>query len=1159
MHDPIDASISPSVYEEITAKKQNVLTARPTAIDTLSPTDPPTGASSTNPFSDDENLTSPNPTSSGALSSIDIPTLVPSTTATPVGPLLSTGVSQTNLPTNAPSGAGLFFPTEVPTSSTTHIHSESNPPATVYASWGPVTGQRETNYPTNIPTDSGLFFPTESPTPLVTSESKTSEKPSSNMHVADPITEQPQTNYPTNPPTGSGLFFPTETPSVHATMRPSRTPFTTKRASGTDDSSTESEQLVNFDEQRGTAPTRAPNNFFPNVSQQPALHSSYPTSRVPVVPFPQTQLTSPTDSPSIVLRELSASPSSTANQSLPPSSITATTDIPMSPQPSASRNFATENRSPSLDPSRSQATASSTAPSNFANNQTTDNRSPTLDPSRSQATARPTSLNADSVLPPGTNKSSVVTPTPCVSEAHLLNTTALTGATGHYKANPIVILHQSRASVTFRVEQRWVEWQMGTLSVHYEDANESSLHTCSSTTGVGPGRSSAPYNARCRNSVATVDVFVHDCSFEELTTVIPKECEASHASQKSASFRFMIPCDPHQDEDSCDLNSCAPQAKLEDASVSTGRYGRPFANPVNVLHYGKSYVEFQIEQTWMDEKMHWISVQYTGDSEESSCYGAKDLGINDSTEVLSAHCTEERAEINIFVHDSSFDGFEKGIEIPQGCQKWGSNQEQKTAAFRYSVPCVRSDEDICDDADKSCVHEAREDWKSVEPGQTGDYLSNPVKVLSQLGSTVEFQIDQTWQEEESVGWIGVRYEKSERNGPQCDSRESVQFRETSPTYKAKCHNGVAEIDIYVQDCSFPRNLDTSVPEICEPPPIVGSKVSYHFTLPCLCIEDISLLPETSSGAPTLSPTWDPSDQQQSDGSKRTVNKVPSIRNQNSTDSDQSTTADAVPTQSPTFDPVPLAQNNVSCEKDIFEDYETPGQSESWLFGSEFDDENFSTFLGRLGRDHSTVSKTFAIPERAASLQISFDFYDIDGMPNSDRILMGIQGSYLDLQLFSSDGQKKYYNDIEVTRDAAPSRQISFRVNDYDTIYSVKMKIPMYWYADHGHELPISFRVETDQEIFTESYGIDNFRIHAVCVEERNLATKEPNEYGEDGSSYCSAKDFPCDDGNMVYVCHYSARLGYQTFCIPEADSEVLRFYKNDYCGPCVGGFAPKRV
>jgi hypothetical protein len=61
---------------------------------------------------------------------------------------------------------------------------------------------------------------------------------------------------------------------------------------------------------------------------------------------------------------------------------------------------------------------------------------------------------------------------------------------------------------------------------------------------------------------------------------------------------------------------------------------------------------------------------------------------------------------------------------------------------------------------------------------------------------------------------------------------------------------------------------------------------------------------------------------------------------------------------------------------------------------------------------------------------------------------------------------------------------------------------------------------------------------------------------EDGSFYCLSDDFPCEGGNggMVHVCHYSARKGYQTFCIPEADSEILRFYNHDYCGPCVGGY-----
>ena len=60
---------------------------------------------------------------------------------------------------------------------------------------------------------------------------------------------------------------------------------------------------------------------------------------------------------------------------------------------------------------------------------------------------------------------------------------------------------------------------------------------------------------------------------------------------------------------------------------------------------------------------------------------------------------------------------------------------------------------------------------------------------------------------------------------------------------------------------------------------------------------------------------------------------------------------------------------------------------------------------------------------------------------------------------------------------------------------------------------------------------------------------------EDDLPYCLSEDFPCEgeEANMVYVCHYSARKGYQTFCVPETDSDILRFYANDYCGSCEGG------
>ena len=74
----------------------------------------------------------------------------------------------------------------------------------------------------------------------------------------------------------------------------------------------------------------------------------------------------------------------------------------------------------------------------------------------------------------------------------------------------------------------------------------------------------------------------------------------------------------------------------------------------------------------------------------------------------------------------------------------------------------------------------------------------------------------------------------------------------------------------------------------------------------------------------------------------------------------------------------------------------------------------------------------------------------------------------------------------------------------------------------------------------------------------NEAANKASEAGGDASDghFCVAEDYPCseEDPSKVYVCHYSARDGYKTFCVPEPDSDVLAFYPKDYCGPCVGGY-----
>jgi len=111
------------------------------------------------------------------------------------------------------------------------------------------------------------------------------------------------------------------------------------------------------------------------------------------------------------------------------------------------------------------------------------------------------------------------------------------------------------------------------------------------------------------------------------------------------------------------------------------------------------------------------------------------------------------------------------------------------------------------------------------------------------------------------------------------------------------------------------------------------------------------------------------------------------------------------------------------------------------------------------------------------------------------------------------------------------------------------------FTDHHLENIYSCEGQFD-EVMTLSY---TFKCGGVQQDRRmhEEAFKHDTVHDEDDEDvpYCLSKDYPCEgeEDNMVYVCHYSARQGYQTFCVPEADSDILRFYPHDYCGTCKYG------
>jgi hypothetical protein len=357
--------------------------------------------------------------------------------------------------------------------------------------------------------------------------------------------------------------------------------------------------------------------------------------------------------------------------------------------------------------------------------------------------------------------------------------------------------------------------------------------------------------------------------------------------------------------------------------------------------------------------------------------------------------------------------------------------------------------------------------------------------------------------------------------------------EIYPELIGECHDGEATVSIFVQDPTLVDNGEVDIPEQCAPmhsyPPSV-SRVAYHFALPC--------------GRPC------PDDNQPSDG---------------------------IPTDSPKS----LSDVSAVCEDTVvvFEDFES-GNDGSWEHGIVSNTPVLSSFLGRLGRENDYVRKTFVVPQNAESVTVEFLLYEIDNWMRCDKLTVLIGNKRLDLKQFYTEDFDENPNNIEEGRkggimwsrhSVVPSRNIAFNNQFKDQIHKVEMTIPANYFSG---ELEFALKVTMNDGVDDASAGIDNLRVtaHGVCAPERELkdeedkesekdvstdVASEPQYDGDDGGPYCSSEDFPCGGENNVYICHYNPHLGYQTFCVPEEESDIVKFYANSYCGPCVGGFGGK--
>jgi hypothetical protein len=287
-------------------------------------------------------------------------------------------------------------------------------------------------------------------------------------------------------------------------------------------------------------------------------------------------------------------------------------------------------------------------------------------------------------------------------------------------------------------------------------------------------------------------------------------------------------------------------------------------------------------------------------------------------------------------------------------------------------------------------------------------------------------------------------------------------------------------------------------------------------------------------------------------------------------------------------------DQVEVANENFED----GLVEGWLNGIIMNDLAIAgAFLGKLAMGLPPVFKDFTIPEGTKEIVIQFTLYEFGIWDPRDTLYFKIGNAKLPVKLKRTP-----------LPSAAPIGSMLMSIDSY------AVGVP-HQYVQVGRKLQIGFEIiwstlTKASQLIEKGAGIDNVLVTAhgeIChsimdvpeaasgfahsklvspsssldIEGANTSkTGLPKKAAmdDDDGYFCLAKDFPCSpepaepdddsdaDGDtipsvlgsqeetLVQVCLYSSAKGYVTYCIPERDSDILRFHSNGYCGRCAGGY-----
>lgn len=699
----------------------------------------------------------------------------------------------------------------------------------------------------------------------------------------------------------------------------------------------------------------------------------------------------------------------------------------------------------------------------------------------------------------------------------------------------------SGGTVTIDVSQLWSA-ENGTMSVAVDYYGITGSYEFDLRNDVEYAVTNS-YTAQCFMGYAEFNIYAY------VSAIAPEsECEASAQTNAGGEdvvvYQVEIPCTP------CVCEPVAERLSQVGASILLP------PGIFDITAQNVSTVEFSISQNWNSLSMFAVQYYTTDVSPSCDVMGT----VPDSVTVFTAQCFEAFAEVNLFVYTGDY-------VAASDCEACAAPGEGSTdmVAYTFELPCRPCDW-VDTFATTDCYDRAVQLVETI--GTNMELPPGTVTIQSVDAGSVTFGITQLWSENMSVGV----YYYTESGAPELDLSNNVDYAATN-SYTARCFLGYAEFSIYAY-ASF------GCEAVCQP--ISADTIIYRFEVLCSpcdeCEAEANLVRQAGANlslpAEVVAITAQNVDTVDFDISQLWESVV-------SGDSVEMLavhyyTTDSVPTceqMNTTYDAV--SSFSAQCFNGFAE-------VKIYVYAGSYAPDDCEACSSAPAED--SVVYSFELPCRPCDWSID-DANVLDC--NSVAELETIEGSCappsdMPINIIEMDGESVTFM---LSETFSPNVQQSLSVlysrsgtEDCTTLHKVSSGLiagDFIATCNADGVAKVSIYTDSDSDTgFCQYTGNGSCGYHYVIPCAQNLlcpssrqrgldeleafkipSANEPSVNDED-IPYCVSEDFPCEGegSELVFVCHYSAKRGYETFCIPETDSDILRFYPNDYCGPCEGAY-----